>query len=387
MPFDYIIVGAGITGITAAEELANVLNKKVLLIDKRSHIGGNCYDYINQEGTLIHKYGPHILHTDSDEVYDYLSLFTLWNIYNHKVLYKIQDTLVPVPFNLISIDKCLSNESENIKNALLDQYEVNSKIPVKELKNSSNEYLRLLGNFIHDNVFLKDFKKQYGLNEEEIEEFIDKMLPFNLSYDCRYYKDNHQVVPAHGYTNMFENMLSNHNITILLEKDYHEILSIDYENKKIFYEDKEFKGHIIFTGMIDEFFNYRYGELPYRSLILLNEDLDDVIFQENATIHYPDEYHFTKITEFKYLTGQQTFNTTIQFEFPTEYDINNEEQNIPYYPIDLEKNMALYKKYLKLSEEYENVTFIGRLAEYRLLQMDELVKKVLDLINNKFANL
>lgn len=387
MSFDYIIVGAGITGITAAEELANVLNKKVLLIDKRDHIGGNCYDYVNEEGTIIHKYGPHIIHTNSTQVYNYLSLFTLWNIYNHKVLYKINENLIPVPFNLISIDKCLPLHAEHIKDALLDKYDVNSKIPIKELVNSSNEDLKLLGNFIYENIFLKDYEKLYGLSNDELEEFIDKMLPFFLSYDCRYYQDIHQVVPAQGYTNMFQNMLSNHNITIMLKKDYHEILSIDYDNKKIFYEGEEFKGHLIFTGMIDEFFNYKFGKLPYRSLILLNEDLNEVLFQDNSTIHYPEEYHFRKITEFKYLTGQQTFNTTIQLEFPTEYDIKNEEQNIPYYPIDLQKNKEIYEKYRKLSEDYENITFIGRLAEYKLLQMDELVEKVLNLISEKFIGI
>lgn len=387
MSFDYIIVGAGITGITAAEEIANVLNKKVLLIDKREHIGGNCYDYVNNEGTLIHKYGPHIIHTNNNQVYNYLSLFTLWNIYNHKVLYKIDDKLIPVPFNLISIDKCLPNEAEHIKNALLEEYEVNSKVPIKELLNSSNEYLELLGNYVYENVFLNDYKKLYGLNRDELVEFVDKMLPLHVSYDCRYYQDIHQVVPAHGYTSMFENMLTNHNITVMLEKDYHEIISIDFENKKIYYEGNEFNGHLIFTGRIDEFFDYRFGELPYRSLILMNENLNDVLFQDNATIHYPEEYHFRKITEFKYLTGQQTFNTTIQFEFPTEYDINNEEQNIPYYPIDLEKNKEIYEKYVKLSEDYENVTFIGRLAEYKTLQMDELVEKVLNLVGEKFIGI
>ncbi|MBR0471552.1 MAG: UDP-galactopyranose mutase [Methanosphaera sp.] len=387
MSFDYIIIGAGIAGITCAEEIANVLNKKVLLIDKRDHIGGNCYDYTNEEGTIIHKYGPHIIHTNSNRVYNYLSLFTLWNIYNHKVLYKVNDSLIPVPFNLISIDKCIPLHSDHIKDALLEEYEVNSKVPIKELRNSSNKYLKLLGDFIYDNIFLKDYEKLYGLKSEELDEFVDKMLPVEVSYDCRYYDDIHQVIPSHGYTNMFQNMLSNHDITIMLEKDYHEIIDIDYENKKIYYEGKEFRGHLIFTGMIDEFFNYRFGRLPYRSLILLNEDLDDVLFQDNATIYYPEEYHFRRITEFKYLTGQQTFYTTIQFEFPTEYDINNDEQNIPYYPVDLEKNRKIYEKYHELSQEYENITFIGRLAEYKYLRMDEVVEKVLDLVGEKFIGI
>lgn len=387
LSFDYIIVGAGIAGITAAEELANVLNKKVLLIDKRDHIGGNCYDYVNKDGTIIHKYGAHVFHTNSNKVYNYLSLFTLWNIYNHKVLYKINNSLVPVPFNLISVDKSLPLSAERIKDALLEEYDVNTKVPIKDLLKSENEYINELGNFIYENVFLKNFKKQYGLNENELEEFLDRIPPFNVSYDCRYFDDLHQVVPSQGYTQMFENMLTNHNITILLGKDYREILKIDYENKKIYYEDEEFHGHLIFTGMIDEFFNYKYGKLPYRSLILMNEDLNEIFFQDNATIYYPDEYHFTKITEFKYFTGQQTRNTTIQFEYPAEYNEKFEEQNIPYYPVDITKNKRIYEKYHELSSEYENITFIGRLAEYKLLQMDEIVEKVLDLVSNKFIGL
>ncbi len=384
MQYDYIIVGAGIAGITAAEELANILEKKVLLIEKRDHIGGNCYDYVNEHGTIIHKYGPHIFHTNNLQVYNYLSLFTLWNTYNHKVLYKIDNKLVPVPFNLISIDKTRPGDSEEIKDALLDNYEVNAKVPIKELMESDNEYLKDLGEHIFKEVYFKDYKKLYNIEDTRIIELVDKMKPLHVSYDCRYYDDLYQAVPSYGYESMFENMLKNHNITVLLDTDYKDVLSINHDTKKVYYNNKEFEGHLIFTGRIDEFFDYKFGQLPYRSLILLNEDVDDVFFQDNATIHYPKEYHFTKITEFKYLTGQQTFYTTIQFEFPVEYDISNPEQNIPYYPINLEENQKIYEKYKKLSENYTNITFIGRLAEYKQYQMDEIVQKVLDLISNKF---
>lgn len=384
MSYDYIIIGAGITGITAAEEIANLLDKNVLLIDKRDHIGGNCFDYVNEYGTIVHKYGPHIFHTNKPQVYNYLSLFTTWNVYNHKVVYKKGNELIPVPFNLISIDKCLPKNAEKVKDALLEEYEVNSKVPIKELIESENESLKLLGSYIYNNLFKQEIQKIYGLdNEEDVMNFIDKMIPVQVSYDCRFYNDVYQVIPARGYTKMFENMLSNHKINILLEKDYNDILSIDFDENKIYYEDEEFTGQVIFTGMIDEFFNYKFGKLPYRSLILMNEDLQEMMFQDNATINYPDEYHFTRITEFKYITGQQTFNTTLQFEFPVEFDINNKEQNNPYYTIDLDENRLLYEKYRKLSEEFDNVTFIGRLAEYKDLEMDESIEKVLNLINNK----
>ncbi|MBQ6220528.1 MAG: UDP-galactopyranose mutase [Methanosphaera sp.] len=384
MSYDYIIVGAGITGITAAEEVANILEKTVLLIDKRNHIGGNCFDYVNEYGTLVHRYGPHIFHTNNPQVYNYLSLFTTWNVYNHKVVYKIGNELIPIPFNLISIDKCLPNNSEKVKDALLEEYEVNSKVSVKELIDSDNESLRLLGNYIYTNIYQKEIKKIYGVEDtNQIMNFIDKMPPVIVSYDCRYYNDVYQTIPASGYTKMFENMLTNHNINVLLEKDYKDILKIDYENKKVYYEGEEFNGQIIFTGKIDEFFNYKYGELPYRSSVLLNEDIQEIMFQENATINYPDDYHFTRITEFKYITGQQNFYTTLQFEFPVEYKKDNPEQNNPFYAMDTLENKKLYERYEKLSKEFENVTFIGRLAEYKDMNMDESVEKVLDLINYK----
>ena len=376
MSFDYIIIGAGLAGITAAEEIANVLNKKVLLIDKNNHIGGNCYDYINEYGTIIHKYGPHVIHTDNQRVYEYLSLFTLWNIYNHKVLYKSNDKLVPIPFNLISIDKTLPEDSEKIKNSLLERYEVNSTVKIKELINSDDENLNKLGNTIY-NIFYKDLNKLYRFDNEDKEEIMDKMMPFHVSYDCRYYKEYYQVIPAQGYTKMFENMLSNHNITIMLEKDYHEIIKVDWQTNEIYYEGELFKGQLIYTGMIDEFFDYKYGKLPYKSLILVNEDLNERFFQDNASIHYLDDYHFRKISEIKYFTGQQTFNTTIQFEYPVTYDINNEEQNIPYYPIDSKENRKIYEKYKDFSKKFENITFLGRLSKYENTQMDECVQDVL----------
>ena len=386
MSFDYIIVGAGITGIAAAEELANVLDKKVLIIDKREHIGGNCYDYLNDKGNIIHKYGPHIFHTDNTYVYNFLSLFTRWNNYNHKILFKYDDTLVPVPFNFISVDKLLPSYSEQIKMALIEKYDINERIPIQELKESDDEYIRKLGNMMY-HVISGYFKKLYGINDEEVKEFIPKMFPFRMSYDCRYYSNVYQVEPVLGYTNMFKNMLSNSNITVLLNKDYHDIISIDYENKKIYYENEEFTGHLIFTGMIDEFFNYKYGELEYNSLILENELINESTFQDNSIIYYPNQYHFTRLTDYKYLSENNLETTVIQFEYPVRYDREDKERNIPYYPIDLKRNKELYEKYHELSYDFDNVTFVGRLAEYKFLQMDECVEKVLNLISSKFSEI
>lgn len=386
MPYDYIIVGAGLAGITAAEELANVMDKKVLLIEKMDHIGGNCYDYVNENGTRIHKYGPHIFHTDNALVYNYLSLFTMWNSHSHKIMFKNNDTLIPVPFNLISIDKALPEVAEEIKVALFKKYKVKSKIPVRELMESDDKYIKKLGDTMYS-MFSNHLKKVYDISDYEILELIDYLLPFRTSYDCRYHKDIYQVIPQDGYTQMFNNMLSNDNITVMLNKDYHDIIKIDHENKKIFFEDEEFMGHMIFTGMIDEFFDYRFGRLPYRSSVLVNEVIDNDTFQDIAVTYYPNEYHFTRITDYKYLCGDYLESTVIQFEYPEKYYANSKEDNVPFYPIPLEKNFKTYRKYRTLSEEYDNVTFIGRLTEYKILQMDEVVEKVLNLISEKFEGL
>lgn len=380
MEYDYIIVGAGITGITAAEQLANVYDKKVLLIDKNDHIGGNCYDYYDESGILVHKYGPHIFHTNNEEVYSYLSLFTTWNVYNHKLVCNINNTVIPVPFNLISIDKTMQEDNQKITTALLTEYIVNDTLPLDKLKESKNPDIQKLVNYVNKNIYTPYVKKIYGVDPEKICEVDGVNINITISYDCRYYQDKYQAVPSNGYTSMFENMLSNHNINILLEHDYNDIISIDLENKKVYFNDEEYTGQLIFTGMIDEFFNYCYGKLPYRSIVYMNETVDQIHFQENASIIYPNDYHFTEITEYKYITGQHARNTTIQFAFPTDYNPKYDETNIPYYPIITEENMELFRKYEKLTEKFPQITFMGRLCNYKHLNMDEAVQNVHDVL-------
>lgn len=380
MEYDYIIVGAGITGITAAEQLANVYDKKVLLIDKNDHIGGNCYDYYDESGILVHKYGPHIFHTNNEEVYSYLSLFTTWNVYNHKLVCNINNTVIPVPFNLISIDKTMQDDNQKITTALLTEYIVNDTLPLDKLKESKNPDIQKLVSYVNENIYTPYVKKIYGVDPEKICEIDGVNINITISYDCRYYQDKYQAVPSNGYTSMFENMLSNHNINILLEHDYNDIISIDLENKKVYFNDEEHTGQLIFTGMIDEFFNYCYGKLPYRSIVYMNETVDQIHFQENASIIYPNDYHFTEITEYKYITGQHARNTTIQFAFPTDYNPKYDETNIPYYPIITEENMELFRKYEKLTEKFPQITFMGRLCNYKHLNMDEAVQNVHDVL-------
>lgn len=385
--YDFIIVGAGIAGITFAERLANGCNKKVLLVDKRFHVGGTCYDYVNKHGNILHMYGPHIFHTNNTLVYNYLSQFTRWNVYNHKVLYNIDNVLVPVPFNLISIDKVMGDDSEKIKQTLLETYPVNSNVALKTLMESPNPYLEKLGRYIYENVHYKDYKKLYDVDDDELYELIDTMPPVCVSYDCRYYHDIYQAIPAGGYAKMFEKMLSHDNIDLKLETDYKDLIEVNFENKKIYFEGEEYEGHLIFTGSIDEFFDYKYGELPYRSSVLLNEDMNKRFFQDNATIYYPDEYHFRSITEFKYLTGQQTFNTCIQFDFPVKYNVKDPEQSGKLYPVNTAENMKTYDKYKQYSREFTNVTFIGRLAEYKMSAMDVIIEEILEMVRTKFKKM
>lgn len=383
MTYDYIIIGAGITGITAAEQLANVYDKQVLLIDKNDHIGGQCYDYYNDDGILIHKYGPHIIHTNNETVYNYLSLFTNWNTYNHKIVTKKDDLLIPTPFNLISIEKCMPIISQDITSILLNDYLVNDRISLNKLKESDKPLIQELVKYIENNVYLPFLEKKYGASYDKLDENLLDNEVMAITYDCRCYQEMHQIIPSNGYTMMFENMLSNHNITILLEKDFNDIISIDYSTKKIYYNDEEFKGKIIYTGMIDEFFRYKYGKLDYRSAVLMEETIDRIFFQENATINYPsNKTHFSRITEYKYLTGQQTNNTTIQFEFPIDYNPEYTESNIPYYPLLTKKNIELYNKYKELTKEYPQIIFIGRLAQFNDINMDEAVLRALDVITN-----
>jgi UDP-galactopyranose mutase len=379
--FNYIIIGSGLAGSIMSERIANILNKKVLIIEKRNHIGGNCYDYKDKNNIIVHKYGPHIFHTNEKEIFDYLSNFTDWQIYQHKVLALIDGKKVPIPFNFNTLYQIFPNFLvKKLENKLLNSYSYNTKIPILDLLKEDDKDLKFLANYIYDKVFKNYTAKQWGLTPEEINPEVTARVPIYINKDNRYFKDKYQAIPKEGYTKIFERMLNHPNIKIMLNTNFNEIINIDFENKKIYFMEQEFKGKLIFTGMIDELFNFKYGYLPYRSLDLKFETMEKEYYQESAVVNYPNDYDFTRITEFKYMNYIKSKKTTILKEYPKKYQFN---RNIPYYPIFTKENQKLYIKYKGEAENFKNLILLGRLAEYRYYDMDDIIKRTLNIFQRE----
>jgi len=353
--FDYLIVGAGFAGSVLAERLANQANKKVLIIDKRDHIGGNAYDYYNNDGILIHKYGPHIFHTNSKEVFEYLSQFTPWRQYEHKVLGSIDGQLVPIPINLNTINKLynLNLCSADVENFFAERAE-----KVDRVKTSEDVVVSKVGRELYEKFFRGYTRKMWDLDPSELDASVTARVPTRTNRDDRYFTDTYQAMPLYGYTHMFQNMLSHKNIKVMLNTDYKEIIDI-----------MPFK-NLIFTGPVDEYFNYCYGKLPYRSLEFKFETVDKEVFQPTGTVNYPNEQLYTRITDFKYLTGQVHPKTAVVYEFP-------KAEGDPYYPVPRPENAELYKKYQQLASTKKNTYFVGRLATYKYYNMDQVVAQAL----------
>ncbi|WP_024787494.1 UDP-galactopyranose mutase [Lebetimonas sp. JH369] len=378
--FDYIIIGAGFAGSVLAERIVNKLNKKVLIIEKRNHIGGNCYDE-RIENILVHKYGPHLFHTDEKQVWDYLSNFTEWDIYHHKVLAFIDGKKVPIPFNFNALYEVFPIElSCRIEKKLLENYEYNSKVPILKLKQSNDKDLKFLADFVYEKIFVHYTAKQWDKKPEEIDSEVTARVPVFIGKDDRYFNDKYQGIPKEGYTSLFQKMLNHPNIKIMLNTDFREVFKIDQDTKKIYFLNQEFKGRLIFTGKIDELFDYKFGELPYRSVRMKFETLEKEYYQEVATVNYPNNYDFTRITEFKYIHPVETNKTVILKEYPQKYIKN---QNTPYYPIFTKENQEKYNKYLEFSNNFKNIILVGRLAEYKYYDMDDIIKRALEVFEEK----
>ncbi|NCI50192.1 UDP-galactopyranose mutase [Sediminibacterium roseum] len=354
--FDYLVVGAGLAGSVMAERLAKT-GKKILLVDQRNHVGGNTYDYYDEAGILVHKYGPHIFHTNSREVFEYLSQFTEWRVYEHKVLGSVDGQFVPIPINLNTINTLygLNLSSDQVEQFLKERAE--TIVPVRT---SADVVLSRVGKELYEKFFKNYTKKQWDMDPSELDASVTARVPIRTNKDDRYFTDTYQVMPLHGYTAMFNKMLAHENIKIMLNTDYKEILDmIPFRN-------------IIYTGPVDSYFDYCYGKLPYRSIEFKHETVNKPVFQPTGTVNYPNEQAFTRITEFKYLTGQQHDKTSVVYEFPRA-------EGDPYYPIPTAENAEIYRKYQLLAATTPNVYFTGRLATYKYYNMDQVVAQSLTL--------
>lgn len=371
--FDAVIIGAGMAGAVLAERFATH-GKKVLVIERRQHVAGNCYDELDDNGILIHKYGPHLFHTDDAQIWEYLSRFTDWHIYHHRVKAFIDGKPVPIPFNLNTLHEVLPRSlADKLETALLENYEYGKKIPILELKQSPNEDLQFLADFVYEKIFLHYTEKQWGLAPDKISGAVTARVPVLIGRDDRYFYDRFQAVPKRGYGVLVKNMLDHKNIKLLLNTDFRDVMEL--RGEKIYLFRRKFKGRLIYTGQLDELFDKKFGELPYRSVNMKFETIAAEKFQSAPVVNYPNNYDFTRITEFKQIHPAATPCTTILREYPQEYVMGRNE---PYYPIFTEDAAAMYKKYSDELARFEKITAVGRLAEYRYYDIDDVVKRALD---------
>ena len=355
MIFDYLIVGAGFAGSVLAERLAAGAGKKVLIVERRDHIGGNAYDCYNEDGILIHRYGPHIFHTNSREVFEYLGRFTEWRRYEHRVLASVDGQLVPIPINLNTINQLYGL---NLTSFQVQEFFDSVGEPMDRVRTSEDVVVSKVGRELYRKFFQNYTRKQWGMDPSELDASVTARVPTRTNRDDRYFCDTYQSMPLHGYTRMFERMLDHPRIKIMLNTDYREI------------EDTLPFRSMIYTGPIDEYFDYCYGKLPYRSLEFHHETLNEARHQPVAVINYPNEHLYTRVTEFKHLTGQEHPKTSIVYEFP-------KAEGDPYYPVPRPENAELYRKYKALADETEGVHFVGRLATYKYYNMDQVVAQAL----------
>lgn len=372
-----IIIGCGFAGAVAARCLEEK-GKKVLILEQRNHIGGNAYDEKDEHGILVHRYGPHIFHTEKKRVFDYLSRFTDWHEYSHEVVGKIGEKLLPIPFNLNTLDMVYGEEKAGeLRDILEAKYGTEVKVPILELRKDKRPEVQELAEYVYQNVFLKYTMKQWGKSPEEIDPAVSGRVPVFLSRDNRYFQDTWQGMPKDGYTALFERLLDASGIEVRLSTPAKQVLAFDTEAGKVFFEGKEYTGSIIYTGAIDELFGCCYGRLPYRSLDFVFEYYPEEFYQSHGVVNYTVSEEYTRITEFKRLTGQACEGTTIMKEYPRSY--TGAAGQIPYYAIQNADNQALYEKYRRLAEHFPKLHMLGRLAEYKYYNMDAIADRALDL--------
>lgn len=359
-----IIIGAGVSGASIASLIANDLQEKVLVVDKKPHIAGNCYDYKDENGIMIHKYGSHIFHTNDENVWNFVQKFADFNTYMHKVIGIVDGIETHIPFNFNSLyDVFPKNLAKRLEDKLLSSFDYNTKVPILEFQKQEDEDLKFLANYIYEKIFLNYTIKQWGINPNEVDSAVTARVPVFLSKDDRYFQDKYQGIPKKGYTNLVENMLNHKNIKVKL--------NFDYKNLDLSCYDRVFV-----TSSIDEYFDYKYGVLPYRSVNFKLETYNMPFYQSNAVINYPCNYDFTRIHEYKYYLKDNSSKTVIAKEYSEDFEIGKNDR---YYPILKEENKEIYNKYLLEASSLSNAYFLGRLGDYQYYDMDKAIKRALEL--------
>lgn len=364
-----IVVGAGFSGATIANLIASNLNEKVIVIEQKNHIAGNCYDYRDKNGIMIHKYGSHIFHTNNEKVWQYLKQFTDFNTYMHEVVGIIDGIEAHIPFNFNTLYQVFPKTmAENIEGILLSKFEYNTKIPILEFQKQNDDDLKYLANYVYEKIFLNYTTKQWGKAPQEIDGAVTARVPVFLSKDNRYFQDKYQGIPLNGYTKIVEKMLSHPNIKIILNKNFK-----NFKDKNI---NLLKNARIFYTGSIDEYFNYKFGQLPYRSVNFKFEEHNMEFYQSHACINYPNNYDFTRVHEYKHYLSDKSSKTVIAKEYSEAFILGENER---YYPINSEENKKLYDKYLIEAQKENNVHFLGRLGDYKYYNMDIAIARAMEL--------
>lgn len=357
--YDTLVVGAGFAGSVLAERLASQLGQRVLVVDRRRHIGGNAYDRHDDAGVLVHPYGPHIFHTNSADVFEYLSRFTAWRPYQHRVLASVDGQLLPIPINLDTVNRLYGLSLNSME---LDGFFERVAEKIDRARTSEDVVVGRVGRDLYEKFFRGYTRKQWGLDPSELDASVTARVPTRTNRDDRYFNDTYQVMPLHGYTRMFESMLAHPNIHVMLGTDYRDVVHVVPWKR------------MVYTGPVDAFFDHKHGKLPYRSLqfehVTVDPPAGQAFVQAVGTVNHPNEYAFTRVTEFKHLTGQRHACSSLVYEFPRA-------DGDPYYPVPRSENTTLYRRYEAEAEQLGDVTFIGRLASYRYYNMDQVVGQAL----------